>query len=92
MAGSRRLETVINAVAERFDHVLLDLPPVLASSDAITLSQLADTYAIVVHQGVTSANQVEAAIEELRGQEALGVILNRYDTHIPRVIRRFAGV
>lgn len=91
MALSRGLEEAIRQIGERFDHVLLDLPPVLASSDAISLAQLADVYAFVVLQGTTTSTQVETALEELRGTEGLGVILNRADSKVPPRLRRMLG-
>ena len=54
LAGSTALATVLDELEERFDHLLLDLPPVLASSEAMNLSQLADSYVLVVRQGATS--------------------------------------
>jgi succinoglycan biosynthesis transport protein ExoP len=91
IAASTALAGVLDELEKRFDHLLLDLPPVLASSDAMNLSQFADAYVLVVQQGVTAEAQVEAALEEMRGAEALGVILNRYDTHIPRRLRKLVG-
>jgi Mrp family chromosome partitioning ATPase len=91
MAGSRGLAEVLEQLAKRVDHVLLDLPPVLAASDAILLSQLADSSLLVVRQGITSTSQIESALEELRGGDVLGVVLNRFDTHIPRSLRRMVG-
>ena len=82
---------MLDELEARFDHVLLDLPPVLASSDAMNLSQLADAYVLVVRQGATAESQVEAALEELQGGESLGVILNRFDSHIPTRLRRLVG-
>ena len=57
----------------------------------MNLSQLADSYALVVRQGATSEGQVEAALEEMQGATVLGVILNRYDSHIPSRLRRLVG-
>jgi Mrp family chromosome partitioning ATPase len=91
MAGSRALADVLDQLAKRVDHVLLDLPPVLAASDTILLSQLADSYLLVVRQGITSTTQIESALEELRGGDVLGVVLNRFDTHVPRALRRMVG-
>jgi tyrosine-protein kinase len=91
MAGSRGLAEVLEQLAQQVDHVLLDLPPVLAASDAILLSQHADSYLLVVRQGITSTSQIESALEELRGGDVLGVVLNRFDTHIPRSLRRMVG-
>jgi Mrp family chromosome partitioning ATPase len=91
VASSPALATALDELELRFDHLLLDLPPVLASSEAMNLSRLADAYVLVVQQGATSEAQVEAALEEMRGGESLGVILNRYDTHIPRRLRKLVG-
>jgi Mrp family chromosome partitioning ATPase len=91
LAQGRPLASLLDQLDERFDHVLLDLPPVLASSDAMNLSQLADAYVLVVRQGATSETQVEAALQELAGGETLGVILNRFDSNIPRRLRRLVG-
>ena len=91
IASGDAIASVLDKMASRFDHVLLDLPPVLASADAINLAQLADVFVLVVRQGVTASAQVEAALEELRGMEPLGVVLNRFDSKIPRRIRRLVG-
>jgi Mrp family chromosome partitioning ATPase len=91
LAQGRPLASLLDQLDERFDHVLMDLPPVLASSDAMNLSQLADAYVLVVRQGSTSEGQVEAALDELQGGETLGVILNRFDSNIPRRLRRLVG-
>jgi Mrp family chromosome partitioning ATPase len=91
LAQGRPLASLLDQLDERFDHVLLDLPPVLASSDAMNLAQLADAYVMVVRQGSTSEGQVEAALDELQGGETLGVILNRFDSDIPRRLRRLVG-
>jgi len=91
MARSRGLQRVINQISERVDHVLLDVPPVLASSDAILLTQLADAYAFVVRHGTTASTQVEMALEELRGMEGCGIILNRADSNVPPRLRRMLG-
>jgi Mrp family chromosome partitioning ATPase len=91
LAVSDALGTVLDKLEGKFTHVLLDLPPVLASADAMNLAQLADAYVLVVRQGATSESQVEAALEELQGADSLGVILNRYDSRIPKRIRRLVG-
>jgi Mrp family chromosome partitioning ATPase len=91
LASGHDLADALEELDKRFDHLLLDLPPVLATSEAMNLSQFADAYALVVRQGVTSEAQVEAALEEMQGGEVLGVILNRFDSSIPKRIRRLVG-
>lgn len=91
VVGSDRLADTLDELSKRFDHMLLDLAPVLASSQAMSLSQYAESFVFVVRQGATAANQVEAALEEMRGSHALGVVLNRFESSIPRRLRRFVG-
>ena len=91
LARSEALIEVLDELDAKFDLLLLDLPPVLATSEAMNLSQLADAYVLVVRQGATSESQVEAALEELQGGETLGVILNRFHSDIPRRLRRLVG-
>jgi Mrp family chromosome partitioning ATPase len=91
LASGAELAQALDELEKRFDYLLLDLPPVLATSDAMNLSQLADSYVLIVRQGATSEAQVEAALEEMQGGDVLGVILNRFDSSIPRRIRRLVG-
>ena len=46
---------------------------------------------LVVLQGVTVESQVHAALDEMRGCEILGVVLNRYHSRIPKRIRQLIG-
>jgi Mrp family chromosome partitioning ATPase len=91
IAASRTLEDVVDKLAQHFDHVLFDVPPVLAHSDTMSLTHLADGVVLVVRQGITSSAQVEAAIAELGGRELLGVVLNRADSSIPPRLRKMVG-
>jgi Mrp family chromosome partitioning ATPase len=91
LAGSVALADKLDELADQFDHVLLDLPPVLASSEAMSIAQLADAFVLVVLQGVTAEAQVHAALDEMRGCEILGVVLNRYHSRIPKRIRQLIG-
>lgn len=91
IASSRALETALAELAATYDHVLLDLPPVLGSGDAIRLSFLADAFALVVRQGLTATGLVENALEALRATPTVGVILNRSSSRVPRRLRRLVG-
>lgn len=91
LAHSPELAAALDALDSRYDYLLLDLPPVLATSDAMNLSELADAYVLVVRHGATTESQVEAALEEMQGSDTLGVILNRFDSDVPRRLRRLVG-
>lgn len=92
LARSDELADVLDELEGRYRHLIFDLPAVGATSDAIGLCRLADSFALVVHQGVTPDHQVQAALDDLRDSDALGVILNRFSTRVPRRLRRMLGV
>jgi Mrp family chromosome partitioning ATPase len=88
LANSTELGEVLAELSQNFHHVLLDLPAVHATSEALTLAEHSDALAIVVNQGVTPEAQVKSALEQLGGVETLGVILNRSVSKIPGIVRR----
>jgi Mrp family chromosome partitioning ATPase len=87
LAGSVELSKALDELNEGFEHVLLDLPAIQASSEALTLADNCSSLALVVRQGVTPESDVKAALDEIDGVPLLGVILNRSSSKIPRIIR-----
>jgi Mrp family chromosome partitioning ATPase len=87
-ASSPELEMVLEDLDRRYDHMVIDLPSLHASSEALTLASHATGVAVVVRQGVTSEAQVKAALEELEGVPVLGVVLNAFETKVPAAIAR----
>jgi succinoglycan biosynthesis transport protein ExoP len=66
---------------ERFDHIVIDTPPVLLASDAVRLSVQADSVILVVRYGYTPQDAFCRAQESLRlvNASVTGVVLNGYD-------------
>jgi Mrp family chromosome partitioning ATPase len=87
-ASSAELEQVLDELERRFDQVVIDLPAINATSEALTLAAYADAVALVVRQGVTSDTQVRLALEQLEGVPVLGVVLNAFETKVPPMIAR----
>jgi Mrp family chromosome partitioning ATPase len=88
LANSTELEAMLNELGGRFHHVLLDLPAVHATSEALTLAEYSSAVALVVNQGVTPESQVKSALDQLAGVPMTGLILNRATSKIPRLVRR----
>ena len=88
LANSPDLDAVLDALGERFDHVLLDLPALDVTSDGLTLAEKATNLVLVVHHGVTSESDVLAATEQLAGLPVLGAILNAHSSKLPAFVRR----
>lgn len=83
LARCEALGETIAELRSRFKHIVLDLPAVLATSDALTLATHADAVALVVQQGVTSEPQIKRALSELEHLTVLGVIINQWSSRIP---------
>jgi Mrp family chromosome partitioning ATPase len=84
-----RLRELIEELAARFDHLVLDVPALAATSDAIPLARLGDGILLVIRQGVTPRRVVAAALDDLDQGTMLGVVLNRVKLATPRLILKF---
>jgi Mrp family chromosome partitioning ATPase len=84
MANRPELRRIIMQLAERFDYVLLDVPALLATSDAIPLAALGEACCFVVRQGVTPAQSVRQALDDVEHMPVMGVVLNQVHVATPR--------
>jgi hypothetical protein len=87
MARHDTLKACIEQLSRRFDHILLDIPAILATSDAIALASLGTSCCLVIRQGVTPMSNVHRALEDIKHLPILGVILNQTKIHLPRWVR-----
>lgn len=92
LAQHPRLGDLLEELAGRFDHIVLDLPAVMATSDAITLSQFSDQVVMVVRQGVASRAQIRSAVDDLGAGRPVAAVLNASRSDIPRAIRKLLGL
>jgi polysaccharide biosynthesis transport protein len=79
LLSGTRTQRIFADLAERFDLVLIDSPPVLPVTDAVVLSQHADATLLVVSAGQTRPADLHRAVEKLNQVSAtvLGTVLNR---------------
>lgn len=89
---SRRMAAAVDAMRQTHDVVILDVPAVLANSDALLLTDLADGAIFVVRAGVTPMSMVNKAIEQLDEAKLRGVVLNGTRPAAPRWLRRLFGL
>jgi polysaccharide biosynthesis transport protein len=78
------MSEVIRQLRERFDTVLLDVPPVLAMADARVAARLADATLLCVRWNHTPAPVVAHSLELLEEAQAhvCGVALTRVDARV----------
>ena len=79
MIGSPQFGAMIQKLASDFDLVILDSPPVLAVSDAVLISNVADATVFVVQWHTTPKDIVKQGVKVLRssGATLAGVVFNR---------------
>ena len=85
MFGTSRMALMFSKWRSEYDYVVVDTPPVLAASDALTLSDHCDATILVVRAGVTtkqSAARVRHELEQTRTGIA-GVVMNAIDQASP---------
>jgi polysaccharide biosynthesis transport protein len=80
-AFRRRLEEL----AERFEVVVIDTPPVLLAADAAVLGGMADQVVVVARAGTTDRASLRRTIQQIRavGGQVAGVVLNDPDVVVP---------
>jgi capsular exopolysaccharide synthesis family protein len=89
---SSHMASVVDAMRQSYDVVILDLPAILANSDAILLTDLADGVICVVRAGITPVAMVNRAVEQIEPAKLRGVVINGTDSAVPRWLRRLAGM
>lgn len=89
MARSRALKELLDELASQYDHLILDIPAIQSTSDAIPLASLADACCVVVQQGVTTMEDIGLALDEIAHIKMLGVILNRVKLNTPEKILKY---
>lgn len=79
-AAAERFESLIGTAAERFDHVLIDVPPI-AANQAVAAVNVADTVAVVAPASRRGAEGVQRCHERLAdvGSGASLVVSTRGD-------------
>jgi capsular exopolysaccharide synthesis family protein len=79
LLGSQAMVDLLRQLEARYDHVIVDSPPLLPVTDAAVLSTLTGGAVMVVGAGRVNRDQVEKALEALAKVEAhvLGVVMNR---------------
>ena len=68
-------------MAGRFEHVIIDSPPVMAVTDATILSNLADRVMLVAESGGTPRAGLMRTrnVLENAGARIIGIVLNKFD-------------
>ena len=78
LLGSKRMSKLVKQLEQEWDMILFDSPPIVAVTDASTISGEIDAVALVVKAGQTDRSAVDRAIDTIKNVQAplIGVIMN----------------
>ena len=78
LLGSARMKELMKKLAEKYDFILLDSPPVQSVTDSLVLSQYVDGTIIVVRASKTTNDELESGMKKLHDVKTrfLGFVLN----------------
>ena len=81
LVSSDRMKDLLQKLSERYDHILIDSPPLINVTDPVILSTMVDGVILVVHGGKSTRQIVRRARQELTtvGAKIFGVVLNKVD-------------
>lgn len=88
-ARGTELVAAVDELATYFDQIILDVPAILTTSDAIPLAALADAGCVVVRHGVSTKSLTNRALQDIQHLPMIGVILNRATTQIPDALLKW---
>lgn len=79
VVNSKKMQAMLEQLRDEYDIVLIDLPPVLAVSDAQILAKLCDGILLVVRSGKVKRAEAVKSKEQLEraGAKIIGTVLNR---------------
>jgi len=85
LLGSKEMEKLLQDLKERFDHVVIDSPPIIPFADARSLCMLSEGVIVVCRAAHTPIQMLMRVTEILDGIHAqtLGVVINGVDLASP---------
>jgi tyrosine-protein kinase Etk/Wzc len=79
----QRFSNCLNVLAPRYDHIIIDSPPILAAADATVIGQLAGGTLMVLKAGAHPMREIEQAVKRLRQANVnlRGILFNDVLSH-----------
>lgn len=78
LLSSTRMEEMLGILKQKYDYIIIDLPPIAAVTDALIVSKMIDGMIVVVRQDYADKNLLDDAIRQLKFHEAniIGFVMN----------------
>ena len=81
LIGSRRMGELLSVLRnqEKEAYIIIDSPPLISTSEPITLSKMVDGVILVVMAGKTPKDSIKRAFKSIDQQKVVGVVFNYID-------------
>jgi len=81
LISSERMKELLRDLSGKFDHILIDSPPLMNVTDPVILSTMVDGVILVIQAGRSTRDVLRRARQELNsvGAKVFGVVLNNLD-------------
>lgn len=91
LLDSERMRDFLTDVRMKFDHILIDTPPMISVTDAGIVGVQCDGMVVVIQAGRTQRGVVRRATELLDQShcDILGYVLTNIESHLPEYIYRY---
>jgi len=78
LLSSKRMASAVKVLSEKFDYIIIDLPPVDEVADALIVSRITHGMILVVRENYADKRAVDHTITQLNYHQAniLGVVMN----------------
>ena len=78
LLGSARMKNLLEQLREKFDYIVVDLPPVNIVSDALSISNLISGMIVVIREDYTEKKELERCFRQLKlsNVNVLGCVMN----------------
>lgn len=70
LLSSKRMDIMLETLKEKYEYIIIDLPPVTEVADALIVSKLTDGIIVVVRQDYADRRLLADTIQQLRHNEA----------------------
>jgi len=79
LLSGKKMQMLLELAADRFDHIIIDSPPILGLADALVIANLVEGMLLVVEAGKTRRAAAQASIKRLLSVRAkpLGCLLTK---------------
>jgi exopolysaccharide/PEP-CTERM locus tyrosine autokinase len=93
LIGSKKMESLLEELKSRYHdrYIILDSSPVLATTEPNVLDKMVDGIILVVRAGETPRESVQQAINLLKTEKIIGVVLNAMDFKSSALHSRYFG-